>query len=430
MRFGGLLAAMAILTLSTLAYAEDASTDDRVAKLEELVKEQQERLDAIAGQDNWLISYWKGGLRFGTPDKVFQLSVGGRIQNDFGFFSENRTVEATIGDQDDGTEFRRARIYVAGVLYEIIEFKAQYDFEGGDVDFKDVYIGIRKVPVVGTVRVGHQKEPFGLEQLTSSKYITFMERGLPDAFTPGRNTGVLVRNTCSDGRIWWGAGIFKDADGFGESQGDGDFNYTGRVTALPVFEDGGRKLVHVGVAYSNQSPLESVASIDSAPEHHLADDFVDTGTVFVNRAHKIGVEGAVVAGPVSFQGEYIHSKWELDTSGAFSDPSFSGYYIQGSFFVTGEHRPYKQSDAAFARVKPNENFNPESGGCGALEIAARLSQIDLNDGFVRGGELCNTTLGANWYLNPNTRISLNFTRADLEGGGAADLFGIRFQIDF
>ncbi len=64
---------------------------------------------------------------------------------------------------------------------------AQYDFAGGDADFKDVYVGLKKLPGVGTLKVGHFKEAFGLEELTSSKYITFIERSLPtEAFAPSR----------------------------------------------------------------------------------------------------------------------------------------------------------------------------------------------------------------------------------------------------
>ena len=39
-----------------------------------------------------------------------------------------------------------------------------------------------------------------LEELTSSKYITFMERSLPNVFAQGRNTGFQIANAFADRR--------------------------------------------------------------------------------------------------------------------------------------------------------------------------------------------------------------------------------------
>ncbi|RPJ81091.1 MAG: porin, partial [Acidobacteria bacterium] len=58
------------------------------------------------------------------------------------------------------------------------------------------------------------------------------------------------------------------------------------------------------------------------------------------------------------------------------------------------------------------------------------SKIDLEDAPIQGGELKDWTAGLNWYLNPNTRIMWNYVRADLENRGTADIFQMRFQIDF
>jgi len=62
--------------------------------------------------------------------------------------------------------------------------------------FKDVYVQVLELPLLGNVRVGHFKECFGLEDLTSDNYTTFMERSVDDegAFVPGRNDGIMAFN--------------------------------------------------------------------------------------------------------------------------------------------------------------------------------------------------------------------------------------------
>ncbi|MEE8579977.1 MAG: porin, partial [Myxococcota bacterium] len=128
-----------------------------------------------AGAEDWKV-YWKDGLRIQRNDKLHSLKIGGRIMLDAAAIHQDNDVEAAIGGNGTGVEFRRARLFVSGTLYERLIFKAQYDFADGEADFADVYMGLKGVPALGTVRVGHFKQPFGLEQLTSSKYIVFMER--------------------------------------------------------------------------------------------------------------------------------------------------------------------------------------------------------------------------------------------------------------
>ena len=74
--------------------------------------------------------------------------------NDWGWFNEDSDIRSSIGDQVDGTEFRRARLYVSGNIYKNVGFKAQYDFAaGGRPDFKDVYIAIQNIPYIGNFKV-------------------------------------------------------------------------------------------------------------------------------------------------------------------------------------------------------------------------------------------------------------------------------------
>ena len=70
--------------------------------------------------------------------------------------------------------------------------------------------------MIGNVRVGHFKECFGLEQLTSDNYTTFMERSLDDegAFVPGRNDGIMAYNWTENQRATWAIGTFTNQTGF------------------------------------------------------------------------------------------------------------------------------------------------------------------------------------------------------------------------
>ncbi len=375
--------------------------------------------------------YWKNGLRLENADKSLTLKFGGRIMSDWAQFNEE-DAPAGISPFDDGTEFRRARLFFEGVIQETVEFKAQYDFAGGDADFKDVYIGLLGIPGVDSLRFGHQKEPFSLEEQTSSKYMTFMERALPNAFSPERNTGVRAAGTGLQERLTWSAGAFTETDGFGDSEDmDGGANLTGRITGLPLWQDGGARALHLGLSATRKAATGDTLRFSQRPEAHLASTYIDTGAMAADSALILDAEVAWVHDIVSVQGEYMTADVDAPAAG---DPSFSGGYVQASVFLTGEHRAYKQSDGAFDRVRPGKNFG--KGGAGAWELAARYSTLDLTDAAIAGGELKDLTLGVNWYLNPNARFMLNYVKADLSNRAGIpdnDEFSavmLRFQVDF
>jgi phosphate-selective porin OprO/OprP len=399
-------------------------------------------VDAHAEDDpTTLRLYWKDGLRMETSDKQFKFKIGGRIMNDWAFFDVDDQIKTATGDDhDNGTEFRRARLYIAGEIYKTVIFKDQYNLAGGDADFKDVYVGLKNLGPVGTARVGHFKESVGLEELTSSKYITFMERSLTSALVPGRNTGFGLNNTCADDRMTWAVGVFYDSDDFGDSTGD-NVNFSTRVTGTPLVEDDA--LVHLGFSFRHGSPENSALRLRQRPSTHMAARWVDTQDAGVDMAidttDTFGGELSAVVGPASFQAEYFHMLTDSKGGAAVNDPDFRAYYIMGSVFVTGESRNYNAKHGTFSRVKPHANFG-SGNGPGAIELALRFSAIDLTDSGAEGGEMWDITTGVNWHLNPNTRVMLNYVHAEVEdrltgaGGGIDDSDGdivqVRFQLDF
>jgi phosphate-selective porin OprO/OprP len=161
-------------------------------------------------------------------------------------------------------------------------------------------------------------------------------------------------------------------------------------------------------------------------------DLVDTGTIAdVDDTVTLGLEAAAVWGPFSLQGEYVRAQVERGTG---ADLSFDGWYLFGSWMLTGESRRYSAQRGIFRGVKPASHR-------GAWELALRFSSLDLQDREVLGGEEDNLTLGLNWYLNPNVRFMANYTRADANPSTSAvgfqpgvrdqpDLFQVRAQVNF
>ena len=401
-----------------VAQLEKNPNKDGLAAIKAKVAEIEKRRDDTSGSEFKV--YWQEGLRLDSADGQTKLKIGGRVMYDWSWSRE----DDAFGTQEDGHEFRRARLYSAGTIYDNIGYKFQYDFAGGKSLVKDVYIEIKDFPGAA-LKVGHFKEPIGLNEITSDKYVTFVEPALPMAFVPSRNAGLMLHK--ENANSTWAAGVFRSTDEDGEHEASGAYAATGRVTYAPVKSSDRRHVVHLGAAASHRSQNNSnTVQYRSRPESHLFGRPVDTGLVEAENVSLYGLEAAWVAGSFSMQGEYIMAS--TDSPSGSSDVNFSGYYLQSSYFLTGESQNYKKG--VFSRVKPKKNYNRKNGTHGAWELAARYSSLDLNSGTVNGGELDDITLGLNWYLNPNTRIMLNCIHADAKENGDADLGVMRFQVDF
>lgn len=373
--------------------------------------------------------YWKDGLRLDTCDKNFRFRLGGRVFFDGAIWDANQEIETAIGDDlRNGTDFRAARLYVSGEIYKHIVFKAEYDFANdAGADFKDVYIGIQDVLIDGSaILVGNNKVPFSIEELTSSRFITFMERGLPNMFAPSREAGLHVAAPFLDGRLVSAFSVTQTPDDDQSTHAGNDVNATTRLAGVPYL-GGDDRLVHLGASFSYAKLEDDEAQYRQRPEVNQSERFVDTGVFDADQASTFGVEAAGVLGPFSVQGEYMRNFIDSD---ATNDPSLWGYYAFASFFLTGEHRTYKLGEGRFDRVQVKRNLLARGGGAGAWEIALRYSYLNLNDELADGGILSDVTAGLNWYLNPNTRVMFNYVNANLDDVDDANAFTLRTQIDF
>lgn len=376
---------------------------------------------------------WDNGFKVQSADKDFQFKFGGRVMLDYAFFSHNDEMDQNWGPLDitNATEFRRARLYFSGLVYGNVEFKLQLDFAGGITSFKDVYIGLKDIPGVGTIRVGHVKEPFRLEALTSSKYITFMERSLSIEASQERNNGVLLFNEFAENRIGAQIGLFRNSNSVGNNkEANNSYALTGRVTGIPYQNIEKKQYAQIGVGVSNRQNNDHLFEYEARPETHLGEKYISTGVINdVDKINLLNLEAVYTAGPLSFQGEYMFTNLNMKDIAPVDNYKFNSSYAQVSYFFTGESRKMESSYDGFGRVKPNKNFGKDKG-IGAWEVALRYSDADFNDQDVMGGEQQDITLGLNWYLNPVTRVMLNNVFANINDFGRVNVFEVRFQIDF
>ncbi|HEX6883712.1 MAG TPA: porin [Planctomycetota bacterium] len=423
--------------LSTLA-ASSAAQEKSADKPQKSVEERLADLEKKMSGDTMRV-FWKDGLRFETSDKKYRFKLGGRIHYDGQFFDQDSETEAAVETSpttriEDGTEFRRVRLETSGEVAERVDWALAVDFAGGSTNLRNAYAGIKDLPF-GNVRAGQFKEPFSLESQTSSNNLLFTERSLAFAFVPHFNAGVMVFDTLAEERMTWAVGGFRTASDAGEvSKDDGAWAGTARITGLPYYAEDGKGYVHLGAGYSMRSPTDDGVTFSSKPEANLAPSYVSSGALAAEDVTLMGLEAAWTAGSLTVSGEYTMASVDGDT-GTTSDPDFSGYYVQASYLITGESRPYSKTAGAFGAVKPEENAFGEDNGIGAWEVATRMSSIDLVDDGTDGGELDDLTFGVNWYLNPNSRLMLDYILADLDpsGGGASgdtSIFAFRWQFNF
>lgn len=339
------------------------------------------------------------------------VGIGGRLHVDAALYDED------FAELGSGTEIRRARLFAEGALAPSWDYKLELDFNDGDVTPTDTYVQYGGLPL-GKVRIGHFKAPFSLEEQTSSRFITFMERAMINEFAPGRRIGIGYEAT--QGGLNVGAALF------GQEAGDsaGDEGVGAAARAAYAFRPRDAVLVHLGLGGVYEEPDTTDTGSDAVrvrarPESHVTGTrLVDTGEIAAARSRtSLGLEFAVVYGALSAQAEYMQQS--VDAEGG--DFDFDGYYACVSWFPGGQSRPYK--NGKFDRVQA-EN---------AWELGFRFSSLDLDDGVVAGGKEDNLAFGVNYYVNPYLRFMLNYIVVDSERAGISDDPNIlqgRLSLDF
>ncbi len=373
---------------------------------------------------------WSSGFRVSTEDGAFSLGVNAMVLSDWSWYvAQDDANKAAFGNAQNGNEIRNARMGISGVMYGNVQYRIQYEFAAGTPSVTLAYMGITGIPGLGTVRMGHVLEPFSMTFPTSPTNLAFMERPLPWAMAPGWNTGILAFNTVMDKRVAWALSVSKQTGGTGKAADDDNIAVTGRLNGAAIGGDGGKKLVRLGLAYSHRK-TEGVLRYAERPESHLfpvlpdsvPKTMIDTGPIATDRVNLVGGELVTVMGPFWLQAEGIASYADVPGD---SDPLL-GYYATAGYFLTGESRPYGSTGVP-GRVTPSRNFGKD--GFGAWELLVQYSALDFDGAGADAGVLTAISAGVNWYLNPKSRIMLNYVHGNHNTNGVVSTVQMRFSVD-
>jgi len=358
---------------------------------------------------------WSGGPSptFNDPLGNFSLHPRGAIEADGSVFFSRKGGY----DYSDGTQIRRARFGFDGVAFHDFPFRIEGEFVNNTASILDAYVSYTGFKHL-TLLAGQVKVPFGLEPNTSDNFNTFTERGMFNnafgaigaerrigfqaAYATEKFTATVSLN-----------GENESVSRVSTAPGEG-YGFNGRVTYEPINADG--KLVHLGAAGYWRTQLGSGGVKDATrltERPNAREDgglIIDTGLIpSVADAHYVGGEGAFSYGRFGVQSE--GGRLTVSRFGALSDLNYSGYYVFGSVFLTGETRPLK--NGVLDRLKPINNFDPKAGTYGAFELAFRFDTLDAQDSPNAknlGNRAESYTTALNWYFNPNIKLLLDWVR--------------------
>lgn len=400
--FAGFAASALALAVSAQAFAGTVTTD---------------------GSD--IVINTKSGLEIATTDKAFSFKLGGKLQWDATNFdglqaaSQNQPFDDTFN-----TFIRRGEFNLEGVAYTDWGYglRVSYDGNEGGTDVDRAFITYTGLGFAD-VTIGQYGVDYGLENTTSSSWITGMERPfMYDLLNGDEDTkfGVNVMHTGDNYGLMAQVGHYEQY----ESEGNDElFGYTLRANFAPYLN--GTDVVHFGANFHSSNPDDNRArartrlGLRSDNDDRLV--FADTREA--DKDTEWVLEAAAQFGAFRAQAEYFQRNISGETAGgADADSDLSGYYGQVSYMFNGV-RKYKAGAGKWD--KPDQ--------AGAVELFARYESntIDGDAGSIPGQlndqvngiivaditdefETNALVLGVNYFPTPAVRMSLNYVDYEVD----------------
>jgi phosphate-selective porin OprO/OprP len=370
----------------------------------------------------------KGGFQIKSDDGNFEAKLGGRIHFDGNFYTSEKDLgSATAQDSNSQFFFRRARITIEGRAYDYT-YKFENDFANSadgsaktNEGIREMWIG-RQVMGNKNLRLGQAKPYRGMEELTSSNEITFMER--PLATASGIYNNQFTTGAFLDGSgegYGYGVSVYtpRSVDS-AETQGLG---VNARGFIVPLRTNG--NLIHIGLSASQDNFETNTTSKD--PRIVGRENGLKTGALIAaatfNEQRTIAAELAARFGAFSMQGEFAKANFKDNRAVPVNvaDNDLDTYYVQASYFLTDHTKPYDFKKGVFKSPKLN-------GEEGAIELKARYDVIENKD--IKGNEASAYTVGVNYYATPNTRFMVEYVKGETDVGTDKDASAITARAQF
>jgi phosphate-selective porin OprO/OprP len=355
-----------------------------------------------------------------------EAKVTGRVQFDARNISNdyNSSIDRDSASVGDNFEVRRARIGVSGTINKDISYEVVGNGVGSSTNWIDTAYGNYGFNKKAQVRVGRFKQPFSLEEQTSSNNIDFMERSYGNQMVPGKRLGAMLHGEPMKG-LTYAASVYQE--GFSELTNESSIGskaaarFTLNLAELQDIKD---TVLHVGAGYtggdSQVVPTNSgntSSSIDETTRATIVslrsenrgqsnvyraqiggDTLRTTGITYNQTANNAitinqklrGIELAGARGPFKFQMETFNSKYnasgtvqDLDSIGAGTAHSMGvqvkAEYMEFMYNITGESWADAYKGGAFGGIKPKSVFMKDYGGVvgngtGAWQVGFRASK--------------------------------------------------------
>jgi len=470
------------------AAAEPSSNvDDRLNALEQelqdvhtqladLKRSQSDQYGDVSRQFTSLVQVRldNGRPTFTSADNNFSAAIRTLVQFDWGTYMQSTsagTLPAAFGpDLSSGTNFRRVYLGIQGKAFGNWSYNANFDFGGSGGTETPGHIQSVYVQFDGLApfafRIGAYPPPANIEDSTSAGDTIFLERNAPSdlqrnlAGGDGRDAvSLLYTGEELFGALSYTGGKVQDSAVFDEQQA-----LLGRLSYRALHDDGSNLVLGVNGTYvirpanavatglpnlSNTPGAPALNSITLSDPPELTIDsngirLANSGALPTRHVTQWGVEAAgnfenfyAQAGYYGFEVERAPVAFKVFSSPTTSSTqitkpssnSLSGWYVQASWFPTGEQKPYSSATGAFTAPRVLHPFSfGENGGWGALELAGRFSDLNLNSHVFdssnvvtawsganltftffnteRGGEQRIATVELNWY--PNSFVKFGF----------------------
>lgn len=332
----------------------------------------------------------------------YSLDIGGRLMWDMDRYDGVLNLE-NDGDWRFSTQLRRARLEMSGKLPGDFDWVLDVNYLDDTNDTEIHAAGLRYSGWrFANVFFGRTKEPFGLEELTSSKAISTIRRNVLSEATDADSQphyGLMLNGFV--GPVGWAAGAFNPNGNPQDADGSDRLAYTGRLFTAPIQR--GSEVLHLGIAFTDRGLDQPEILRGFGLRAAESGDRLSSAALLANEDRQLGLEALYLRGPFSLQAEQF---WrDIQGAGAEPDARVDSTYIQATWTLTGQSRGYKASQGVPGMVTP-------SAGTGAVELVAKAERIefDRDQSADQTGHIY--VLGANYYPTPNVKLMLNVSQVE------------------